>query len=102
MKKIDTLKKHELFELFDDLDQAGKILSEIKGGYSGVFDSAEQFYEVLKDEVYELKHQNSPDFKQICVWFAPTSVWDDFVGLEGMELANRIFERAYNWNKSIS
>ncbi len=99
MNKIDTWNKYELHELFNDLEQAGKILSEIKGGYSGIFISAEQFYETLKEEIYDLKHQNVPDFSQICSWFAPTSTWDDFVGMEGNELANRILERANNWNR---
>ena len=100
MNKIEVWKKYELFELFDDLETAQKILSKIQHGYSGRFISAEHFFQALEEELYDLKHQNIPDFQQICVWFAPTSAWDDFVGANGMELANQIFERATKWNKT--
>ena len=98
MEKIETWKKYELFELFEDLEKAEKLLAEFIGGYSGKFNSAEEFYKALEEEVYDLKHQNIPDFNQICLWFAPTSVWDDFVKTDGIELANRIYERAGKWN----
>ena len=98
--KVETWKKFELFELFIDLDKAEQILSKLSGGYSGNFVSAEEFYKVFTEELNDLKHQNVPDFKQVCIWFAPTSAWDDFVGIDGMELGNRIYERANNWNKS--
>jgi len=100
MNKFETWRKYELHELFYDLEQAEQMLSKIKGGHSGIFISAEQFHEALKDEIYDLKHQNVPDFGQICSWFAPTSVWDDFMGKEELELSNRIFDRADNWDKS--
>jgi hypothetical protein len=100
MHKFEVWKKYELFELFDDLDSAQKILSEIKAGYSGNFISAEDFYKAFEEELYDLNHQNVPDFRQICLRFAPTSAWDDFVGFEGMELANRILERANRWNNA--
>jgi len=100
MAKIETWQKFELFDLFEDLEKAEKMLAEFSGGYSGIFFSAEEFYKVFQEELYELKHQNVPNFNQICLWFAPTSVWDDFVGMSGLELANRIYERAYNWDKS--
>lgn len=98
MNKIITWNKYELFELFADLEKAEKMLAEFSGGYSGKFYSAEEFHKALEEEVYDLRHQNVPDFSQICLWFAPTSVWDDFVGIDGMDLANRIYKRAEKWN----
>jgi hypothetical protein len=100
MNKFEVWKKYELFELFNDLDTAQEILAKIHGGYSGNFISAEAFRKAFEEELYDLKHQNVPDFQQIYLWFAPTSAWDDFVGSEGMELANRILERADRWNKA--
>ena len=44
LSKIEYWKKWELFELFSDLHLAEKMLSEFKGGYSGKFSSAEEFY----------------------------------------------------------
>lgn len=100
LSKSEEWKKFELFELFQDLDSALKLVSEYSGGYSGVFLSAEEFHKAFSDELSDLKHQNVPDFKKICVWFAPASAWDDFVGMDDMELGNRIFERAYRFYKS--
>ena len=100
LSKSEEWKKFELFELFDDLDSALKLVSEYSGGYSGVFLSAEEFHKAFLEELYDLKHQNVPDFENICVWFAPTFAWDDFVGMEGIELGNRIFKRAYKFHNS--
>ncbi|PKP19221.1 MAG: hypothetical protein CVU07_00320 [Bacteroidetes bacterium HGW-Bacteroidetes-23] len=98
MNKIETWKKYELFELFNDLEKAEKLLAQFNGGYSEVFFTAEDFHKSLVEEINEKKYENVPDFRQICMWFAPTSVWDDFVGVDGMELANQIYERAYKWD----
>lgn len=100
MNKVDTWKKYEIFDLFSDLEQVEIILSKLKGGFSNNFNSVEEFYNVFVEELYDLKGQNVPDFGQICIWFAPTSTWDDFVGIDGMALANRIYERAERWNKN--
>ncbi|MFY7709145.1 hypothetical protein ACOSQB_00845 [Tenacibaculum sp. MEBiC07804] len=98
--KVETWKKFELFELFNDLDKAEKILSELSEGYSGNFIDAEEFYKEFVEELNDLKYQNVPDFKRISIWFAPTSAWDNFVGMDGIELGNRIYERANKWNKA--
>ena len=102
LTKIEEWKKFELFELFNDLDIALKILADYTGGYSGVFLSAEEFHKAFSEELIDLKYQNVPDFENICVWFAPTTAWDDFVGMEGIELGSRIFNRAYKYYKTNS
>jgi hypothetical protein len=99
MDKIQTWKKYQLFELFEDLDRAEKLLAEVVGGSAVPDISAQEFYEALSEEVYDLKHQNVPDFIQICLWFEPSSVWDGYVGAAGKELANRIYQRAGKWNE---
>ncbi|MBF04811.1 MAG: hypothetical protein CMP76_16135 [Flavobacterium sp.] len=100
MDKVGIWKKYEMFDLFKDLEQAEEVLSKLTGGSSNNFNSVEDFYNAFVEELYDLKGQNVPNFEQICLWFAPTSAWDDFVGLDGMELANRIYERAEKWNKN--
>ncbi len=97
--KVEIYKKSELLELFNDLDQAEKILSGLKGGHSGNFLDVVEFHKVFVEELNDLKTQNVPDFEQICIWFAPTSAWDDFVGTKGIELANRIYDKANKWKK---
>ena len=100
MNKIDLWKKYQLFELFEDLESAREILTGIENGSSSIFPSAKDFYKAYYEELYDLRHQNVPDFKQICIWFAPNSIWNNFVGIREVELENRIFERATKWNKN--
>lgn len=101
MNKIEIWNKYELFELFTDLDNALELLGKIKGGYSQFYSSAEDFYIDFEEELMDLKHQNVPDFKLISSWLGETSARKDFVGYRGMELANRILERAQRWNRQI-
>ncbi len=98
--KIETWKKFNLFELFNDLDKAEKILSVLSGEYSENFTDLEEFYKEFVEELNDLKYQNVPDFERICIWFGPSSAWDEFVGTNGMELANLIYNRANKWNKA--
>ena len=100
LSKIEYWKKWELFELFADLHLAEKMLSEFKGGYSNKFSSAEEFYKAFVEELYEIEKDNVADFTQIWNWFAPTCDWDDFTGMDGLELGNRIFSRVDNWKKN--
>ncbi|AEE20237.1 hypothetical protein [Dokdonia sp. 4H-3-7-5] len=100
LSKIEYWKKWKLFELFSDLHLAEKMLSEFKGGYSGKFSSAEEFYNAFVEHLYEIEKDNVADFTQIWYWFAPTCEWDDFTGKQGEKLGNRIFERVNNWKKN--
>lgn len=102
LSKIDYWKKWEFFELLEDLHAAEKILAEYKGGYSGEFLSAEEFHEALLDAIDDIEFGNQTDLNRFWLWFAPTCAWDDFVGEEGIELGNRIFERVNKWKKASS
>lgn len=91
LSKIGMWQKFELFDLFNDLEQVNQILSKPD------IPSVRAFYKEFEEEFYDLKYQNFPDFKHICIWFAPNSNWNDFIG---SELGNRIYERAYKWNEA--
>ena len=80
-------------KLIVDLDKAEKIVSEYSGGYSGEFIGAEEFHEALRKHIQKLKKGDTSVLNDLWVWFAPTCQWDDFVGNEGIDLGNRIFER---------
>ena len=94
--KIEEWKNFELFDLFKDLEQAEHILSNLTIQKP---ESVEKFYKDFIEELYDVKNQNVPNFKQICIWFASTSTWNKFVGEDGIKLGNRIFKRADKWNK---
>ena len=90
-RKIDIDKFNNLCT---DLDIAKSLLREYSGGYSGNFDCAEEFYNSFTQELEKLKNDLTkskyPDLDKFYMWFLPTSAWDDFVGLDGLELANKI------------
>ncbi|MGB1247450.1 MAG: hypothetical protein ACPG4Z_01090 [Chitinophagales bacterium] len=100
LSKVDYWKKWEFFELLEDLHIAEKILAEYKGGYSGEFLSAEEFHDDLLIAIDDIEFGNQIDLTRFWFWFAPTCAWDDFVGEEGLELGNRIFERVDKWKKA--
>lgn len=100
LSKIDYWKKWEFFELLEDLHAAEKILSKYEGGYSGKFLSAQEFHASLVEAIDDIEFGNQTDLSRIWIWFAPTCAWDDFVGEEGIELGNRIFERVNKWKNA--
>lgn len=100
LSKIEYWKKWEFFELIEDLHAAVKILSNYEGGHSGEFLSAQEFHQALEDAIDDIEFGNKTDLTRFWFWFAPTSVWDDFVGEEAVELGNRIFERVDKWKKA--
>ncbi|WP_258101130.1 hypothetical protein [Marinoscillum pacificum] len=100
MSKVEYWHKWRFFELLDLLHQAEKLLENYKGGYSGEFLSAEEFHGSLLEEIDNIEFGNQHDLTNIAIWFAPTQQWDDFVGEEGLELGNKIYDIANQWYKS--
>ena len=74
------------------LDKSEKMVSKYEGGYSGEYLSAQEFHTNLKAAVIDYKNGENNKLDLFYVWFAPTCQWDDFVGSEGENLANEIFE----------
>ncbi len=102
LSKVEYWRKWEFFELIEDLHLAENVLSKYKGGCSGAFLSAEKFHEELIDAIDDIEFGNQSDLTRFWIWFAPTSAWDDFVGEEGLDLGNRIFERVDKWKQANS
>lgn len=74
-----------------DLKIAEHELSQFSGGYSGKFDSAENFHKTLKRAITDFELGDESVINDLWNWFAPTCDWDDLVG--DLNLGNRIFER---------
>jgi len=100
--KAEYWRKWEFYSLLEDLHKAERFLASKTGGYSGNFDSVEEFREALLDEIDWIEFNNKTDLNQIHQWFLPTGVWDDFTGSEGSELGNRISERVSRWEKGTT
>ncbi|MFT5820854.1 MAG: hypothetical protein ACI8ZM_002102 [Crocinitomix sp.] len=79
--------------LIQELDLAEKLVSEFSGGHSGEFLSAEEFHRALKERILILKRGDLTVLGDLWYWFAPTCAWDDFVGMDGLDLGNSIFEK---------
>ncbi len=74
------------------LDQAEELAAQFSGGYSGNFWSAEEFHMALAQSIMKLKNGDQSQLEKLNLWFLPTSCWDDFIGLDGLDLGNEISE----------
>ena len=79
--------------LIEELKTAYQLVSQCEGGYSGDFLDAREFAVALKEAITLFESGDDTCVKNLWLWFAPTTAWDDFVGSEGMELGNSIFEK---------
>jgi len=84
--------KYKLNHLFRLLDDAEKLANQFTGGYSNQFRSAEEFHLALADSIAKLKSDDNEQIDRLWLWFAPTCTWDDFIGLEGVNLGQEIIE----------
>ncbi len=85
--------------LIRELKDAHQLVSQYEGGYSGEFLDAKEFAAALKEAIVLFESGDDTCVRNLYLWFAPTTAWDDFVGLEGMELGNSIFEKLQQYIK---
>ncbi|WP_091510496.1 hypothetical protein [Microbulbifer yueqingensis] len=89
---LDLAKRDKLkSRLIKDLKKACGIASHYSGGYSGEFLDAQEFYQALKSAVEAFECGDDSQARDLWIWFAPTTAWDDFIGTEGLDLGNAIF-----------
>ena len=93
---MEQMKKDELIQ---ELKQACNIASQYSGGYSNEFCDATEFYEALKLAIVEFENGDESKIVDFWVWFAPAMVWDDFIGADGLEFGNSIFEKIEIYKK---
>ena len=74
------------------LDEAEELASQFKGGYSNHFIGAEEFHKALKVSIEKLKAGDLTEMETLRLYFAPTCSWDDFIGKDGIELGNEVYE----------
>jgi hypothetical protein len=86
-------KKNVKNELIKELKLACEIASQYSGGYSGEFLDATEFYSALKSAVSDFENGDDSKIKDLWIWFAPTTAWDDFIGSDASNLANSIFNK---------
>lgn len=98
LSKIEYWEKWDLFELFDDLKEAIKLLTETEPAKEsrGLIDFRNAFIE----EFHEVEVDNVADFTQIWKWFTPGKEWDNLTGLKGKELGKNIFDIVDRWKRN--
>jgi len=79
--------------LIADLKKACEIASHYSGRHSDEFLDAKEFHQALEASVVAFEKGDDNQAKELWVWFAPTTVWDDFIGTEGNDLGNSIFSQ---------
>lgn len=77
-------------KLIELLHKAEHLAGQFSGGYSEQFFSAEEFHSSLVGSITKLKSGDNSQLDKLNIWFLPTSCWDDFVGIDGQDLANQI------------
>ena len=86
-------------QLIEELKQAYKITCQYEGGYSEEFLDAKEFSTALNQAIKSFEDGDDSCVKDLWLWFAPTTAWDDFVGQEGIDLGNSIFEKLKKYIK---
>ncbi|MBI5944307.1 MAG: hypothetical protein HY864_08055 [Chloroflexi bacterium] len=80
--------------LVEELKDAYQLAAQYEGGYSSGFFDAKEFAAALKEAIILFENgDDDTSVKNLWLWFAPTTAWDTFVGSEGIELGNSIFEK---------
>jgi hypothetical protein len=74
------------------LDEAEALAGKFTGGYSNRFIGAEEFHHELTDSIAKLRAGDRSEIDTLSLYFTPTCSWDDFTGMDGMELGNEIYE----------
>lgn len=77
-------------ELLAELKKAHELASQFTGGYSERFFGAEEFANALGITISEFENGNNAVVDDLYLWFLPTSDWDDFIKMEGLELGQRV------------
>lgn len=96
--KIDYWTKWELFELFNDLHQAEKLLFNKVGDNND--SQLLNFKNDFIEELYKLKSENAADFTKIHEWFSPEKEWETMVGQQGKEVGTNIFRITARWKRN--
>jgi len=90
MKKID---------LIDELKRAHNVAEKYEGGNSGEFLDAKEFASALNEAIQNFESSDDSCVKNLWLWFAPTSVWDDLIDIDETELGNSCFEKLEQYIK---
>lgn len=97
LSKSEFWAKFELLELINDLTEAQKLIENFDSPLSSVFID---FKDDLEGELFDVSHDNVPDFTQTWKWFESNGLWNQLLLDENEELRIRIHSRADRWKRN--
>ncbi len=83
---------NKINQLTSKLQLAHELSKNFTGGWSNDFLSAEDFSKALGEAIERLGNGDKAALTDLTIWFMPAGDWDDFVGIEGQDLANEIYK----------
>lgn len=95
LTKLEYWSKWELNELIDDAQRAYQLISDC-----ALLDDdphIEFFKESLELELFDLTHDNVPDFSNVWQWFRPEGEWSQLTNHKNEELREQIYYRSNRW-----
>lgn len=95
LTKSDYWIKWELKELITDVEQALTLLSDLEKEKENPH--LHYFIESLELDLFDLTHDNNPDFSNVWYWFRTHGDWDQLTQNFNQELRGRIYFRANRW-----
>ncbi len=87
--------KWEFNELIEDIEEAHHQISKINPEGSNLH--LRYFIEGLEQELFEVTHDNAPDFCNIWHWFRPSGEWSQWMNNSNEALRERIYFRSNRW-----
>ncbi len=97
LSKLEFWAKFELYDLIQDLKVSFQILDQINDPTNLIL---KEFIEDFEEELFNVSHDNFPDFTQIWEWFEPAGKWNIMVKNDYEELRKRVYFRADRWKRN--
>lgn len=95
LTKLEYWDKWELNDLISDVELAYKLISEC--ALKEESPHITYFKENLEMELFDLTHDNVPDFSRIWHWFRPQGEWSQLTDNLNEELREQIYYRSTRW-----
>jgi hypothetical protein len=98
--KLEYWSKWELYDLIEDIEKSYGLLAERT--HEGNNPHLAYFKESLEIDLFDLNHDNVPDFSNVWHWFRPDGEWRQLTKKSSEEIRESIYYRANRWKTEAS
>lgn len=95
--KFEFWEIFELKELIQDLTKAQEIINQ---NYDNKNQKLKKFIAEFDEELYNVSHDNVPNFTKFWKWFEPNGTWAQLIQNKNNDLMSRIYHRADRWKRN--